>query len=539
MDLEHKRVLVVDDDPAMLRILSVWLEKAGYQVQTFEDARLAFASIESDPPDFLITDWEMPHMTGLELCHHVRELKLSHYIYTIFLTVRSAPNEMIEGLEIGADDFLAKPIHQGELLARVRAGARIVELERRLGMMARTDYLTGLMTQRVFYEALDKEWARVERSGAPLSCVMADIDFFKKVNDVYGHPSGDAVLRAIADLLRNNSRANDIPCRYGGEEFCILLPETTEGNAAQWAERIRQQLAQTVVSTGGHEIQVTGSFGVAQRRDDTSRAEALVDHADQALLYAKQSGRSRVVRYESLAESLTAGADSAGLSSLFANTKARQVMSPIVTCLQTDDTIGQAAEFFLRLRLNSACVLDAEGQLAGILSEKDLLGVMDSLDCWAKPIGEVMKPKVVCYDEDTPIQTIYQFLCRVSIRRVVILSGSRPVGTISRATLLRWFCNLALARGLRAEAAGANGWPRDGAARLRHRLIGSVDALDRCTAGLRECLERPSGQRVSGVAGQATRIQRLVQDLLAYSALADETFPSCVAAAALNGSSSG
>ncbi|MBN1590586.1 MAG: diguanylate cyclase, partial [Pirellulales bacterium] len=265
MSSENTRVLIVDDDPAMLRILSVWLEKAGYEVRTSDDGREALTSIENDPPDFLITDWEMPRMTGLELCRHVRELKLSQYIYTIFLTVKSTPTEMIAGLEIGADDFLSKPIHQGELLARVRAGARIIELERRLGMLARTDYLTGLMTQRVFYESLDKEWARVERTGAPLSCVMMDIDFFKKVNDVHGHPAGDTVLRVVADLLRKNSRATDMPCRYGGEEFCILLPETNEANAILWAERMCRELAQTKVPIAGHEIAVTGSFGVAQR----------------------------------------------------------------------------------------------------------------------------------------------------------------------------------------------------------------------------------------------------------------------------------
>jgi len=439
MSSDNTRVLIVDDDPAMLRILSAWLEKAGYRVQTFEDSRAALALIEDDPPDFLITDWEMPHMTGLELCRHVRELKLTHYIYTIFLTVRSTPKEMIEGLEIGADDFLSKPVHQGELLARIRAGARIIELERRLCQMARTDYLTGLVTQRVFYEALDKEWARVERTGAPLSCVMMDLDFFKKVNDVHGHPAGDAVLRKVAELLRCNSRTTDIPCRYGGEEFCILLPETNEESATQWAERIRRQLAQATVSTGAGDIQITASFGAAERRDDTPRAETLVDQADQALLYAKQSGRDRVVRFESLTDSSAVDAEHAAEQGLFAGVRAQDVMYPIVHSLREDETVGQAADFFLRLQANAACVIDAEGNLAGILSEKDLLAAMLSPDCWEMPLRDVMKPHVICYDADTPVQMIYQFLCRVSIRQVVILRDARPVGTISRAALLRWF----------------------------------------------------------------------------------------------------
>jgi two-component system, cell cycle response regulator len=529
MSSENKRVLIVDDDPAMLRILRAWLEKAGYQVQTFSDGREALTSIEDDPPDFLITDWEMPHMTGLELCHRVRELNLSQYIYTIFLTVKSTPTEMIEGLEIGADDFLSKPIHQGELLARVRAGARIIELERRLGTLARTDYLTGLMTQRVFYESLDREWARVARSGAPLSCVMMDIDFFKKVNDVHGHPAGDSVLRAVADLLRKNSRTTDMPCRYGGEEFCVLLPETNEANAVLWAERMRQQLLQTTVSAAGHDIGVTGSFGVAQRCDASQKAQVLVDQADQALLCAKQTGRNRVVCFDAIASSGGVDKDQCGRRSMFAGVLARHVMSPVVACLREDETIGQAAEYFLRLRINSACVVDSEGRLAGMLSEQDLIAAMVSLDCWHKPLREAMKPDVICYDEDTPVEAIHQFLCRVSIRRVVIVSEGRPTGTVSRGTLLRWFRNLVIAREPRGDAEA--GTPsQDDPARSRHRLIETARAIAGQTADLsRRCQDDPEGLEPY-VVGEATRIQDLVNDLLAYCGSASQSFSSAASA---------
>ncbi|HLA85066.1 MAG TPA: diguanylate cyclase [Thermoguttaceae bacterium] len=513
---EYTRVSIVDDDPAMLRILAAWLTKAGYQVQTFGDSREALAAIENDPPDFLITDWEMPYMTGIELCHRVRELKLARYIYLIFLTVRSAPTEMIEGLEIGADDFLSKPVHQGELLARVRAGARIIELERRLGMLARTDYLTGLMTQRVFYESLDKEWARVQRTGAPLSCVMMDIDFFKKVNDVHGHPAGDAVLRKVADVLRHNSRAPDVPCRYGGEEFCILLPETNEDNATQWADRIRRQLAEATVVVDGKHLRVTASFGVTERRGDTDRPQTLVDQADQALLYAKQSGRNRVIRFESLSES-DAADDLFGERGTFAGVRAEDVMSPIVTSLREDETIGNAAEFFLRLRVNSTCVVDAAGNLAGILSEKDLLSAIVSFESWDRPIREVMKSNVISYEADAPLQTIYQFLCRVSIRRVVILRDGLPVGTISRGTLLRWFRNLVVARRLSSQDTLAAEQAQDDRERTHERLLGVSQSLaDQAAELCREC-RTPSESLAKRVAGQATQIQDLLRDVLAFS----------------------
>jgi diguanylate cyclase (GGDEF)-like protein len=283
----NSKVLVVDDDSAMLRILSVWLEKAGYEVRQAGDGRQALAAIETECPNYLITDWEMPNLNGLELCRKVRDMNLSHYVYILFLTVRSKSSEVIEGLEVGADDFLTKPVRQDGLLARMRAGARIVELEHRLSRMARIDQLTQLMPQRVFYECLEKEWQRAQRTPMPLSCVMLDIDFFKRINDVHGHPTGDEVLKIVSQVLRDSCRASDSPCRYGGEEFCVMLPETDEGAAAVWAERVRRKLAELAIPAGDRELRITASFGIAQKRDDTHTAEELVDRADQALLCAK------------------------------------------------------------------------------------------------------------------------------------------------------------------------------------------------------------------------------------------------------------
>ena len=216
------RVLLVDDDPAMLRILSKWLAKAGYPVRTAVDGQEALEAIELECPDFLVTDWEMPRLDGLELCRRVREMLLPHYVYIIFLTVRTGAKEMIAGLENGADDFLTKPVTEGELLARMRSSLRVLELERRLSVMAHTDSLTGLLTQRSFYESLEKEWHRAKRFHLPLSCVMMDLDFFKQVNDVHGHQAGDSVLKFVAELLVDNCRASDTVCRYGGEEFCTM-----------------------------------------------------------------------------------------------------------------------------------------------------------------------------------------------------------------------------------------------------------------------------------------------------------------------------
>ncbi|MBN2022919.1 MAG: diguanylate cyclase [Pirellulales bacterium] len=522
MNPPNRRVLLVDDDPALRRILSHWLRGADFDVREAGNGMEALAAIEADCPDFLITDWEMPVVDGPELCRRVRASNLPKYVYILFLTIRSAPAEMITGLEIGADDYLGKPILQGELLARMRAAGRIVALERRLSEMARTDPLTRLWTQRTFYEVLEKEWERVSRSGAPLSCAMIDLDFFKRVNDMHGHPVGDAVLKTITEILLRNCRASDTICRYGGEEFCALLPDTTEEAAVAWAERLRASLSGTVIRGGGTELRVTASFGVAQRRDDTQTSAGLVDQADQALLCAKQSGRDRVVSFELLNSARQIDLDESDQHGIFRGITARHVMSPMVVGLHEDETVGQAAEFFLRSRINSTPVVNREGKLVGILSEKDLLATMVSFDSWESPVRDVMKPNVICYDEDTPIRVVYEFLCRVSIRRVVIVADGCPVGTISRGTLLRWFRNLVLSKGLVETTSTPEPHDEKDPHRSKDRLAETAETIAGLARELQRRLREDPRDLVPFVVGGATRMQELVTDLLAFSRYAND-----------------
>ena len=524
MNPAKSKVLLVDDDPAMLRILSRWLESDGYVVQQAGDGVQALRTIEADCPEFLVTDWEMPNMNGLELCRRVRGLNLSHYIYILFLTVKSTTEEMIAGLEMGADDFLSKPVYQEELLARMRAGSRVVELEQCLRHMARTDPLTGLITQRVFYECLEAEWCRAKRFHFPLSCVMLDLDFFKRINDVHGHPAGDAILKAVAEMLNDNCRGSDSACRYGGEEFCVMLPETSEQEAVFWAERARKRLASLKIPVGDEALRVTGSFGIAQRQDDVQTSEELVDRADQALLCAKQSGRDRVVRYESLSTPNNVDVVRSNQSrSLFHGVTARDVMSPMVACLHQDETVGQAAEYFLRTRINSTPVVDDDGKLVGMLSEKDVMAAMVSLDCWRTQVREVMKPNVIWYAEDTPIQTIYEFLCRVSIRRVVIVKDERPTGAISRGSLLRWFRNLVVNKGLVEGEDFSQNASEEDPHRSRQRLAETAETLAQLASNLKDRFSTDADDLVPYVVGGASQMQGLVNDLLAYSRYANQT----------------
>src|SRR5947209_14918677 len=185
MATERIKVLLADDDPAMLRLLGKWLELEGFHVLLAADGKAAMELIEAEHPRLLVTDWEMPQLNGLDLCRWVRNQNLGYYLYTIFLTVRTESDDMLKGLEAGADDFLKKPVDRNELLARLRAGARVMELEQRLSLLANTDGVTGLPTRRVLFDDLRREWARSGRYNVPLSCVMIDIDFFKRINDIH------------------------------------------------------------------------------------------------------------------------------------------------------------------------------------------------------------------------------------------------------------------------------------------------------------------------------------------------------------------
>src|SRR6185436_15071447 len=250
-------------------------------------------------------------------------------------------------------DFLKKPIDRDELLARIRAGSRVMDLERRLSMLANNDTMTGLVTRRTLFDSFKREWCRAERHATPLSCVMIDIDFFKRINDVHGHQAGDDVLRQLGQLLSGSIRGSDVAGRYGGEEFCVILPDATEQQAWQWAERLRSKVAALQLRVNNATLSLTASFGVAERLADTASPEQLVDMADQALVAAKRSGRDRVVAFRDL--TLTAALDpgDGDAAALLHGIPARDVMTAIVAPLNENQTIATAANHFLRFRIPS------------------------------------------------------------------------------------------------------------------------------------------------------------------------------------------
>ncbi len=525
---QSNKVLLVDDDRAMRRLIAKWLELAGYQVKTAENGREAIAIIEKERPQILLTDWEMPVMDGLALCRWVRAQQQINYIYTILFTVRTSTPDIIQGLEAGADDFCKKPLDRDELLARMRSGSRVIGLEQRLLELGLKDPLTGLLTRGALLELMEKELARSQRSSSGLSCVMLDIDQLKQINDKYGHAVGDDVLKQVAQLLLTNARAGDIIGRFGSEEFCAMLPESKEGGAAQWAERMRQNIkAIRIPLEGGSQLSISASFGTTERREDTHTVEQLVDMAEQAMLVSKRSGRDRVTKFGALSSHRPAGKHRAP-AELLQFVPASMVMS-LVASLQCDDTLGSASQYFLRFRIGSAPVVDAKGKLVGILSEKDVMTTMLRQDWWLLTVADVMQRNVVFYEEETTAMLVYEFLCRVTIRSVVIVKDGKPTGLINRSSLLRFFSNLLAVKqgsGVETEAAAANQAiaALTGKISPQQRISHLVRSVTLEAADLARRVHGKSTDLMPCVVGGASRLQELVTDLLVFSRFADEPF---------------
>ncbi len=395
--------------------------------------------------------------------------------------------------------------------------------------VSRTDVLTGLLNRRAFQGHLNLEWSRAERHKFPLACAMVDLDFFKRINDTLGHKAGDLVLKSVAQVLQTQCRASDSVCRYGGEELCVLLPHSNDVGAEAWAENMRRAIENLAVQVGDQVVHPTASIGIAERLDEADTIERLIDRADQALLVAKGLGRNRVIRYATLGESGPILEEVRRRSNFLQGVTARQIMSSPVVCLDTTSTVGEAADFFLQYRINSAPVIDAEGKLAGMLGEKDVVGILFDPDAWKTPIERIMQRNVISFDEEAPAQSICEFLSRVSVRRVVIVRGGRPLGVVSRGSMLRWYSNWVAARPVTAFG------DEEGqvAATHRTRVIQGAKAVAECAADLSTAVNPQVDDLVPPIIDGISKLQELINNLLSCSSGNDlpppvyreETFP--------------
>lgn len=323
------RVLLVDDDPHALALLRKYLESPERVLTTAVDGNQALQLVRENPPQLVITDWSMPGMDGERLCRAIRQLDSLPFVYLILVTAHSEQERLVAAFDAGADDYVCKPIQRKELLARVRAGERIVRMQAelelhtrealrsnaemaiaqerlqravdQLNVIATTDALTGLINRREALARLTDHFSLAVRRNQPLTCISVDVDHFKNFNDVYGHEVGDHVLRQVALRLGESVRRGESLARMGGEEFLIICPGATELAAAVAAERFRRDVEEARFSYEGQLLSVTISLGIAERTPEMKSVEDLLRSADAALYAAKDAGRNTFRAARSLA----------------------------------------------------------------------------------------------------------------------------------------------------------------------------------------------------------------------------------------------
>lgn len=298
------RILIVDDDSDIRYLLRTLLGSRRYTVLEAESGPEALEKLNSEPVDLVLLDLNIPGLTGYDVLRQIKATERIRDVPVIFLSARTSAEDKVQGLELGAVDYVSKPFNIQELLVRVAGALRVkATLDRLMSRsteferLSFTDPLTGLYNRRYLEERLDPEIARSQREATWVGCLMVDIDHFKSVNDRFGHPAGDTVLASVARVLTACVRSFDLVARYGGEEFVIVLPGTNLNGALVAGEKLRAAVASLRIGLEGHPepISVTVSVGAATYGGGGEEPPELIERADEALLEAKRGGRNRVV----------------------------------------------------------------------------------------------------------------------------------------------------------------------------------------------------------------------------------------------------
>jgi diguanylate cyclase (GGDEF)-like protein len=297
------RILLAEDDQVSRTKLERVLTKWEYDVIAVEDGERALEILQRpNGPRLALLDWLMPGVDGVNVCRQIRAIEGHPYVYMMLLTQKNAQQDIVAGLKAGADDYLVKPVNPGELFGRLQAGRRVLRAQEQLLRMreeltrqALYDPLTETLNRRGGFLGMRREMERAARHGTPTTVVLCDLDRFKDVNDTYGHPAGDEVLRVVCARMASVIRPYDILCRYGGEEFLILLPDCEERDAVAIVERCREKLEREPVETDAGSVALTASFGCCSSPwREGLLAEDMIAAADAALYRAKRAGRNRV-----------------------------------------------------------------------------------------------------------------------------------------------------------------------------------------------------------------------------------------------------
>jgi diguanylate cyclase (GGDEF)-like protein len=292
-------LLVVDDLPTNLKVVGNILAREGYIMTYAISGQQALERLAAEMPSLVLLDLMMPEMSGIDVCRQIKANPASADLPVIFLTASQEQRYLLEAFDAGASDYVTKPFQAPELLARVKTHLKLKsatdQLRQALSeveILACTDALTGVLSRRRLFQIAEQEVLRAQRYSSPFTVMMLDVDYFKRVNDTYGHLAGDQVLKEVARTIQQNLRVTDCLGRYGGEEFAVILTQTNCLQAAEVGDRIRAELAGLTVVADDQNIQVTASVGIGGYERLTDDIDQIIRRADRALYHAKTSGRN-------------------------------------------------------------------------------------------------------------------------------------------------------------------------------------------------------------------------------------------------------
>jgi two-component system, cell cycle response regulator len=432
MNASSCTVLLFSNDRGALRRLTAALTTAGCRLQQTSHKEQAAALLAADPPDLLILDAGPSLRPALGLLQVADSDHQGRRPYTLVIVDKPNREDLFAAVEAGANDFLKKPVANGELLARVQAGRCFRRYERRLLDMGGSHTVTGLAGFSAFEHRLRRELSRPGRKAGTPSLVAVDLDFFHAIPRLHGDAIGTAVLQATGKALQEAAEGAASVYVLGADRFMVLLPGVTEEAAASWAKHAQKTLAELEFPVKGQILRIAASCGVAG--DGTEEdPERLIGSVFEALHAAKSSGRDCVVQYGELTAESASDAAVAPLK-LLQNSVARDIFTPCTLELQADDCLVEAAALFRRTRLPAFPVVDVKGDVAGVLTEDAVRAARDSAA--TATVAEAMSADVVTFDERTEFLTLLEYFAQHPEAIAIVVRDGRPTGLLTSDSLV-------------------------------------------------------------------------------------------------------
>jgi diguanylate cyclase (GGDEF)-like protein len=432
MNASNSTVLLVSNDRVTLRRLTTALTTTGCRLQQTSQREQAAALLAADPPDLLILDAGPSLRPALGLLQVADSDRQGRRPYTLVIVDKPTREDLFAAVEAGANDFLKKPVANGELLARVHAGRCFRRYERRLLDMGGSHTVTGLAGFSAFEHRLRRELTRPGRKPGTPSLVAVDLDFFHAIPRLHGEAVGTSVLQETAKALQQAAEGTASVYVLGADRFMVLLPGVTEEAAASWARLARKALAELEFPVKGQTLRIAASCGVAA--DGTEEdSERLIGNVLEALRAAKAAGRDCIARFSGLAAESASDATAVPLK-LLQDSVARDIFIPCTLELHADDSLAEAATLFRRTRLPAFPVVDRKGLVAGILTD-DAVRAAHTSDATAT-VAEVMSADVVTFDERTDFLTLLEHFAQHPEAIAVVVRDGRPIGLLTGDSLV-------------------------------------------------------------------------------------------------------